>query len=81
MNSAKLKLEIIKQVEMLEDDVLNEIQAYIQNRLGVQSHNGLEELTDMQIAKLKEAQDSLKLGKGVSHEDIKAKYRSKYGIA
>ena len=81
MNSAELKLEIIRQVDLLEDDVLNEIREYIKNRIKFQNLKGTECLTEFEKVKLKEAQDSLSLGKGISHEDIKSKYKIRYGIA
>ena len=81
MNSAELKLEIIRQVDLLEVDVLNEIREYIQNRLKIQSLKSLEGLSESEIERLKEAQESLQLGRGLSYEEIKSKYKIRYGIA
>jgi hypothetical protein len=81
MNTAELKLEIIRQVDLLEVDVLNEIREFIHNRIRVRNLDVSKELTDAQRFKIEEAQRSLREGRGISHEEIKAKYRSRYGGA
>jgi hypothetical protein len=81
MNSADLKLNIIRQVDTLDDDVLKEVIEYIQNKINSQEKSVLNSLSIEQRNGIEKARQSIKEGKGIPHEIIVSKYKQKYGIS
>ncbi|MBP6625605.1 MAG: hypothetical protein KA198_10560 [Chitinophagaceae bacterium] len=80
MNSSDLKLNILRQVDTLEDDVLKEVFDFIQNKMNSQDKSVLDSLSLVQRNGVEKAQESIREGKGISHDKIVSKYTSKYGI-
>jgi hypothetical protein len=81
MNTADLKLNIIRQVDTLEDDVLMDVIDYIQCKINNTSLSILDALSEEQKNGIYKAQQSIKAGQGIPHQVIVEKYKSKYGIA
>lgn len=81
MNTAELKLNIIRQVDTLDEDVLKEVIDYIQRKINTQNASVLDSLTDEQKAGIRQAQESIKNGAGIPHDIIVSKYKTKYGIS
>ncbi len=80
MNSSDLKLNILRQVDALEDDVLKEVFDYIQNKIQSQDKSVLDSLSLVQRNGIEKARESIRAGKGISHDKIVSKYTLKYGI-
>lgn len=80
MNSSDLKLNILRQVDTLEDDVLKEVFYFIQNKMNSKDRSDLDSLNLVQRNRIEKAQGSIREGKGISHDTIVSKYTSKYGI-
>jgi ribosomal protein RSM22 (predicted rRNA methylase) len=80
VNTAELKLNIIRQVDTLNEDVLKEVTDYIQSKINSQNASVFESLTEEQKKGIRLAQQSIKDGKGIPHEAIVLKYKTKYGI-
>jgi hypothetical protein len=81
MNTADLKLNIIRQVDTLDDDVLKEVIDYIQDKINSQAKSVLDSLSIEEINGIEKARQSIKEGKGIPHEIIVSKYKLKYGIS
>ncbi len=81
MNTADLKLRIIRQVDSLEEDILKEVMEYIQGKINSQHSSELDSLSEIQQSEIRQAQQSIKDGKGISHDVIVEKYKAKYGIS
>jgi hypothetical protein len=79
MNTSDLKLNIIRQVDSLDDDILKEIIDYIQLRINDSGKSVLHSLNDEQKQGIIKAQNSIKNNKGIPHTEIVEKYRIKYG--
>lgn len=81
MNTAELKLNIIRQVDTLDEDVLKEVINYIQSKINSQNVSVFDSLSNSQKEGIRQAQQSIKEGKGIPHEQIASKYKTKYGIS
>ena len=65
MNTADLKLRIIRQVDSLEEDILKEVMEYIQGKINSQHTSELDSLSEIQPSEIRQAQQSIKDGKGI----------------
>ena len=81
MNTSDLKLNIIRQVDTLEDDILKEVIDYIQNKINNRETSVLDSLSIEQKNAISQAQQSIKDGFGIPHKIIVSKYKTKYGIS
>ena len=80
MNTAELKLNIIRQVDTLNENVMKEVTDYIQGKINSQNASVFDSLTEVQKKGIRQAQQSIKDGKGIPQEAIVWKYKTKYGI-
>jgi NAD+--asparagine ADP-ribosyltransferase len=80
MSTAELKMNIIRQVDTLDEDILKEIMDYIQGKMDSQNATLFDSLTHEQKKGILKAQESIKNGHGIPHELIVSKYKTKYGI-
>jgi hypothetical protein len=68
-------------VDSLDDSVLVDLIEYIQFRVNEKGFSILDDLSESERQGIVNAQNSIKVGKGIPHADIVAKYRKKYGIS
>ena len=58
MNTAELKLNIIRQVDTLNENVLKEVTDYIQSKINSQNASVFDSLTEEQKKRIRQAQQS-----------------------
>jgi hypothetical protein len=80
MNTAELKMKIIRQVDILEEDILIDVNNYIQNKIFEQKTSVLDGLSIEHQKGILQAQQSIRDGNGIPHEIIVAKYQAKFGL-
>jgi precorrin-6B methylase 2 len=74
MNSSDLKLAIMRQVDSLGDDMLVEVINYIQDKVNKENALVINSLTLEERNEILKAQQSIKAGLGIPHEEIARKY-------
>lgn len=67
MDTTNLKLDIKRQVDELDENLLNDLAVFLRNRVKLFNESVLEELSDSQLEAIKQAQISIKHGLGISH--------------
>jgi hypothetical protein len=80
MNTTDLKSDIKRQVDELDENLLNDLAMFLRNRVKLFSESVLEGLSDSQIEAIKQAQNSIKQGLGLSHPEVMNKFKAKYGM-
>lgn len=82
MTSADLKLKIFRQIDSLERSRLEELYGILINYInGNKDISDWDKLTSEQKQGISDAIDEIEDGKGISHEKVLTKIRSKYSNA
>ena len=80
MNTTDLKLDIKRQVDELDANLLNDLAVFLRNRVKLFNESVLEGLSDSQLEAIKQTQISTKHGLGMSHNEVVNKFKTKYGM-
>lgn len=82
MDSSELKLKIIKEIDSLEENKLQEVYGFLQNFIrGTKDLDEWNSLSAQQKQGILDAIDELNAGKGILHDKVILKFRKKHSDA
>ena len=82
MSTAELKLELFRQIDILDNQRIKELHGVMMNYFNTQSDvEEWESLSDKEQKDIEDAILELDAGRGIKHEKVISKYRKKYSNA